>query len=95
MLLISTKKGSFPSTSIGNITMLRIYGDRVELRQVFHRVPRFAPVIPPWLSILTYHIGDEQQASWLLQFRDIVSPHDMKMNNILYYTILYYTELYN
>jgi hypothetical protein len=30
--------------------------------QVFLRVPRFSPasVIPPWLSILLHHLGDEQ-----------------------------------
>jgi hypothetical protein len=31
-------------------------------------------IIPPWLFILIYHLGDEQQARWWLQFRDMVSP---------------------
>jgi len=45
--------------------------DKVALGQVFLRVLRFSPVsiIPPWFSILIYHLGDEQQ------FRDVVSPH--------------------
>jgi hypothetical protein len=43
----------------------------------------FSPVniIPPWLSILMYHLGDEQQARWWLQFRDVVSPHRQNDNN--------------
>jgi hypothetical protein len=32
-------------------------------------------IIPPWLSILIHHLGDEQQARKRLQFRDTVSPH--------------------
>jgi hypothetical protein len=32
-------------------------------------------IIPPSLSMLIYHLGDEQQAHWQLQFRDVVSPH--------------------
>jgi hypothetical protein len=51
--------------------------DKVALGQDFLRVLQFSPVniIPPWLSILIYHMGDEQQAPWWLQFRDIVSCH--------------------
>jgi hypothetical protein len=32
-------------------------------------------IIPPWFSILIYHLRDEQQARWWPQFRDVVSPH--------------------
>jgi hypothetical protein len=32
-------------------------------------------IIPPWFSMLIYHLGDEQQARWWLQFRVVVSPH--------------------
>jgi hypothetical protein len=32
-------------------------------------------VIPPFISILTYNLGDEQQAHWWPQFRDVVSPN--------------------
>jgi hypothetical protein len=31
--------------------------------------------MPPWFSMLIYHLGDEQQARWWPQFRDVVSPH--------------------
>jgi hypothetical protein len=42
--------------------------------KVFLRVLRFSPIsIPLWLSILIYHLEDEQQSCWWLQFRDIVS----------------------
>jgi hypothetical protein len=30
---------------------------------------------PPWLSILICHMGNEQQARWWPQFRDIILPH--------------------
>jgi hypothetical protein len=51
--------------------------DKVALGQVFLRVLRFSPVIiiPPWLSILIYHLRDEQKANWRLLFRDIDSSH--------------------
>jgi hypothetical protein len=53
--------------------------DILALGQVFLRVLWFSLVIiiPPWLSILKYHLGDEQKARWRLQFRDTVSPVDM------------------
>jgi hypothetical protein len=37
--------------------------DNVALGQVLLRLHRFSPVniIPPWLSILIYHLGDKQQ----------------------------------
>jgi hypothetical protein len=35
-------------------------------------------IIPPWLSVLIYHLGDEQKARWWLQFRDIVSLYRHK-----------------
>jgi branched-subunit amino acid transport protein len=46
--------------------------DKVTLGQVFLQVLQFSPVniIPPWLSIIIYHLGDEQ---WWMQFKDIVS----------------------
>jgi hypothetical protein len=31
-------------------------------------------IIPLWLSILVYHLGNEHQARWWPQLRDIVSP---------------------
>jgi hypothetical protein len=34
-----------------------------------------ADIIPPWLSRLMYHLGDEQKARRWPQFRDVVSPH--------------------
>jgi hypothetical protein len=47
-------------------------------------VLQFSPVniIPPWLSILTNHLEDEQWARWWLQFRDTVSPHWLEQENI-------------
>jgi hypothetical protein len=35
-------------------------------------------------SILIYHLGDEQQARWWLQFRDIASPHPHKQQYPLF-----------
>jgi hypothetical protein len=32
-------------------------------------------IIPPWFSMLIYHLGDKQQACWWLHFRDTVSSH--------------------
>jgi hypothetical protein len=48
--------------------------DEVAMVQDFIRVVRFFPVniLSPWLSILAYHLEDEQQTRWLPQFRDIV-----------------------
>jgi hypothetical protein len=34
-----------------------------------------ADIIPPWLSMLKYHLVDEQEARWWLQSRDVVSAH--------------------
>jgi hypothetical protein len=34
-------------------------------------------IIPAWLSMLIYHLRNEQQARWWPQFRDIVSPINM------------------
>jgi hypothetical protein len=36
--------------------------DKVALERVFVKVIRFSPVgiIPPWLSVFIYHVGDEQ-----------------------------------
>jgi hypothetical protein len=50
--------------------------DKVALGQVSFRVLCFFPanIIPPWLSILIYRMGNEQQARWWPQFGDIVSP---------------------
>jgi hypothetical protein len=49
---------------------------KVTMVQVLLRVLQFSPVniIPPRLSMLMYHLGDEQQAPWWPQFRDIVTP---------------------
>jgi hypothetical protein len=50
--------------------------DKVTLVQVFLRVLRLSSVsvIPPWPSILIYHLGNEQQFSWWPQFRDSLTP---------------------
>jgi hypothetical protein len=49
--------------------------DKVALGQVSDRAFRFYPVniIQPWLSILIYHLQDQQQARCRPPFRDIVS----------------------
>jgi hypothetical protein len=51
--------------------------DKAAQGEVSLRVLRVSPVsiIPPLLSILIYHLWDEQQARWWPQFRDVVSPH--------------------
>jgi hypothetical protein len=51
--------------------------DKVALGQVLLRVFRFSPVniIPPWLHIPIYHLGDEPYARWRLQVRAVVSSH--------------------
>jgi hypothetical protein len=56
--------------------------DKVALGQASLRVLRFSPVniIPPWLSILIYQLGDEQRSRWLSQIRDIVSLHRHEHN---------------
>jgi hypothetical protein len=50
--------------------------DKVTLGQVYLRAMLFLSVdiIPPWPSILIYHLGDKQQARWWSQFRDILTP---------------------
>jgi hypothetical protein len=50
------------------------------LGQVFLQILQFLPahIIPQWLSIFMYHMGDEQWARWWPQFRDVVSPHRHK-----------------
>jgi hypothetical protein len=51
--------------------------DKVALGQIFLRVLRFftVSIIRLWISILVYDLGDEKQARWWSQFRDVVSPH--------------------
>jgi hypothetical protein len=45
-------------------------------RELWRKSQESSPAgIMPWLSMLTYHPGDEQQARWWPQFWDIVSPH--------------------
>jgi hypothetical protein len=39
-------------------------------------------IIPPWLSTLIWHLGDEQNACWWPQLRDIVSPHRHEQQQI-------------
>jgi hypothetical protein len=50
--------------------------DKAALGQVYPRVLQFSPVriIRSWLFILIHYLGDEQQALWWPQFRDIGSP---------------------
>jgi hypothetical protein len=40
--------------------------DKVALGQVFP-----VNIIPPWLSILVYRLGDEKKGRWWSQFRDM------------------------
>jgi hypothetical protein len=44
---------------------------------------QFSPVdiIPSWFFMLMYHLGDEQEASWWSQFRDVFKPFDMIVIN--------------
>jgi hypothetical protein len=50
--------------------------NKVALGQVFLRVLRFSRRHHTTVVLHTHdHRGDEQQARWLPQFRDMVSPH--------------------
>jgi hypothetical protein len=53
---------------------------KVALEQVFLQLLLFSSVniIPPWLSMLTYHRGDEQYASWW--------SHPIDMNSMVCWT---------
>jgi hypothetical protein len=42
-------------------------------------------IIPPWFSMLTYHLGYEQYARLWQQFRDLVSPHRHHHHNHHHY----------
>jgi hypothetical protein len=44
-----------------------------------------ANIIPPWLSILTYHQRSEQHARWWPQFRETASlhRHEQRMRDVL------------
>jgi hypothetical protein len=59
--------------------------NKVALGQVFLQVLWVSPVsvVPPWLSILIYHLGDEQWACWRLQFTGSLTPIDMNMKKLL------------
>jgi branched-subunit amino acid transport protein len=50
---------------------------KMALGQVFYRALRFSPtnIITLWLSILIYHLGNEQYTCQKPHFGDIVSPH--------------------
>jgi hypothetical protein len=63
---------------------------KVALGQAFLQVLWFstASVIPPWLFILTYHLGDEQLARCWPQFRDVVSPHRHEQQQQLVYILV-------
>jgi hypothetical protein len=54
-----------------------ICGRQSSTRTGFYRVLRFCPVsiIPLWLSVLIFPLGDEQLGRWRPQFRDIVLPN--------------------
>jgi hypothetical protein len=58
--------------------------DKTALGQVFLRVLWLAPVniFPSGLSMLIYHLEDEQKAHWWLQSRDILSPHPHEHHHI-------------
>jgi hypothetical protein len=77
-----------PLTAEGRVlTLVRpcgICGGQSGTGILFPRVFQFLPanIIPPWLSMLLYHLGDEQEACRWPQFRDILSPIDMNNNNL-------------
>jgi hypothetical protein len=48
-----------------------------ETNQEFYPVE----IIPPWLSTVVYHLGDEQQARWWPRFRDV--SHSVDMNIVI------------
>jgi hypothetical protein len=50
---------------------------RSNCQRVFWWTDLLSPVdiIPPWLSVLIYHLGVEKQARWWPQLIDIFSPH--------------------
>jgi hypothetical protein len=48
-----------------------IAGELLWTNQEFYNVD----IIPLWFSMLIYHLGDEQYARWLPQFRDVVLRH--------------------
>jgi hypothetical protein len=54
-----------------------IYGEESGTGTSFSPSSLFSSVriIPPWLSILVFNLGDEQYAPWWPQFRDIVLSH--------------------
>jgi hypothetical protein len=58
-------------------THLGFVVDKLAMGQVFLRVLWSYPVhiIPPWLSMLIYHLEDEQYARWWQLFRDVVCLH--------------------
>jgi hypothetical protein len=64
--------------------------DKVTLLQAFLLVLRFSlvSIIPPWLSILIYYLGDERYVRWWSQLRDVVLPHrheQLQQNSMRYY----------
>jgi hypothetical protein len=71
---LSPQKHTTESVHVGFVV------NKVALGQVFLQILPFSHVniIPPWLSMLIYHLGDEQYAPWWLQFRDIVSSHQQQ-----------------
>jgi hypothetical protein len=50
--------------------------DKVALGQANFRVLLFFTlnIIPSWVSMLIYHLGDKEQSQWWPQLTDIVSP---------------------
>jgi hypothetical protein len=66
--------------------------DKVALGKVYLQVIQFSPVniIPPWLSILIYNLGDEQLAHCKPSSGRQSHPTDMinsSRNNYYYYNI--------
>jgi hypothetical protein len=59
--LVSDLSPRRPGFALGSVYVVFVV-DKVAQRQAFLRVLRFSPVtiIPPWPSILMYHLGDEQ-----------------------------------
>jgi hypothetical protein len=45
-------------------------------RELWWKNQEFSPadIIPPWLSMLIYHLGGEQYTCWWSQFRDSLTP---------------------
>jgi hypothetical protein len=59
--------------------------DKVSLVHILLQVLQFSliNIIPLWLSILMYHMGDEQEVRWWLQITRQSHPIDTNNNSLL------------